>query len=142
MQDAIGTILLYFIGLIILWFLFGLPIYLLFKTAKRDRQALKHLDMLKKSGFQVDHLLNGDVKVAFNDLARKVAFVFYDTTVQYNYADITHWQWHWVEKNARKESNSLHFTLRDKNRPLIKIYRLTSSEAEHWMAKIGAILNE
>ncbi|SFM57309.1 hypothetical protein SAMN05421721_1112 [Ectothiorhodospira mobilis] len=105
-------------------------------------QARNQLDKLKQSGFQIDHLLNGSVKVAFNDATRKVAFVFRDMSLQYDYTDIKQWQWHWIEKNAVKTNNQLHFTLRDKNRPLIKVGNLSKTEAEHWVAKLDAIINE
>lgn len=120
------------VGIIAL--LVGWPIY-------TQAQLGAQLGRLRQSGFSIDHLLEGTVKVAFDDTNKKVAFVFRDDILHYAYEDIKQWQWHWLNNNGRKTQNMIHFTLRDKNRPLIKVGNLNTRYAEHWVAKLDAIIN-
>lgn len=105
--------------------------------------ASNQLTELKKLGFSVDHYLDGTVKVAFDDKARKVAFIYTDASSQYNYDDIKSWQWNWIEKShGRRGNNSINFTIKDKNNPLIKVGINRAQTAEHWHSKLDAILND
>lgn len=117
-------------GLIFAW-----PIY-------THTQLGARLKELRQSGFSIDHLLEGSIKIAFDDGNKKAAFIFRDAILYYAYEDIKQWQWHWRNSNGRKTHNVIHFTLRDKNRPLIEVANLPPRYAEHWVAKIDAIVNE
>ena len=55
--------------------------------------------------------------------------------------DIITYRWHWVESNGMKLDNYIHFQLRDKNRPIIKILLFNANYAEYWMAKLDAIFS-
>lgn len=118
----------------------GYPIYKIYKIISSKKKQTDQLDSLKKSGFQVDHLMNGSVAVAFNDEAKKIAFVYSDMVAQYDHGDIMRWSLH-AYTAGPNTLNAIHFTLRDKNRPLIKSEGLSPSEGTYWMAKLEAILN-
>lgn len=111
-----------------------------------ENKANDQLTELKKLGFSVDYLLDGTLKVAFDDKARKVAFIGTDTTLQYNYDDIKTWQWNWIDKSrghhVSRGNNSISFNIKDKNCPLIKVGISNTKTAEHWHAKLDAILND
>lgn len=139
----------------LLWMLLitAVVVYVVRLHGKEKALMEKLLDELKQSGFKTDHLLIGksslnDIgrahRVAFDDTARQVAFIYVDTEkiLKYKYDNIKEWEWQSSSKNGRHIENELIFTLRDKNRPLIKLRCVSSADAEHWMAKLDAILND
>ena len=111
-----------------------------------ENKANNQLTELKKLGFSVDYLIDGTLKVAFDDKARKVAFIGTDTWFQYSYDDIKTWEWNWIDKSmahrVRRDNNSISFKIKDKNRPLIKVGISNTKTAEHWHSKLDAILND
>lgn len=120
------------------------------KAAKRDLSNKR--EQLDKSGFQIDHLLDGSYsvkhtnaahQVAFDDAAKEIAFIYLDKDkiTKYKYQDISGWNWNWFAKNGRRRGNELQFTIRDAKNPLIKVCGLSENYAEHWMAKLDAIFN-
>lgn len=118
---------------------YALPIIwrLLFSGAK-NQQA--QLDQLVASGFRIDHTLNGNLVVLFDDTKREIAFVYTDLVIRCSYDNIISHKWSWVDGNGVRFSNSLNFTLDNVEYPLIKVGNLSEKMAEFWYAKINAIL--
>jgi len=134
-------------------------IWMVRKTKSNNSRSKKQLKELQDSGFKIDHSLFGiaakpafdstnqnmegvGLRVVFDDAEKKVAFIFVDAVLLYSYADIKKWEWNWIDKNGSKLENRISFMLRDKERPLIQITGLPQNEAELWMAKLDAILND
>jgi len=133
--------------------------WLVRKANNNKSRTENQLKELQDSGFKIDYSLIGvtlqlatgsrrqvmdgtGLQVVFDDTERKVAFIFVDGVVSYSYSDIKEWRWDWVDENGAKIKNGISFMLRDKERPLIKMAGLSQNEAELWMAKLDAILND
>lgn len=129
----------------------ALIIYLISLFIKATKELKNKCNQLKNAGFKIDHELNGSYamkyhdyahKIVFDDTAREIAFMsLSEETVKFSYDEITHFEWHWVERGAKKLSNELHFIVRNKFKPLIKVGGLTKKEAELWRAKLSAIIS-
>jgi len=117
--------------------------YLLETPVRRSQKKIENREEeLRNSDFKIDYLLPSSPRAAFDDREKKIAFVFSDDTLFYNYCDIKGWSHLWVDKDARKLDNRISFKLKDKDRPLVVVNDLSEDLAEHWMAKLDAILNE
>lgn len=127
-------------GSYLLWIV---PIFLVIGfmwAAWTRKKSGENLVALKAEGFNVDHLMKGKPKLAFDEAAKQVAIIGYDGVIKYSYSDLRSWQWHWVDKNGYKTKNEIHFALNDKDRPLLKVWGLSKEDAEQWMAKLDLIL--
>ncbi len=102
----------------------------------------KQMVKLRENGFLADYIIESNkVNIVFNDAFHEIAFVFPNKIKFYSYNDIITYRWHWVESNGMKLDNYIHFQLRDKNRPIIKILLFNANYAEYWMAKLDAIFS-
>lgn len=109
-------------------------------SGHKKQKAL--LEELIASGFHIDHRLNSNIIVVFDDNRREVAFVASNELIRVAYGDVISWQWTWTEGNGVQFNNHLNFTIKNVRFPLIKIpFRSDSTSAEHWDAKVSAILN-
>ncbi|MDO8416356.1 MAG: hypothetical protein Q7S87_09115 [Agitococcus sp.] len=95
-------------------------------TAQRERVVA-----LEESGFVKDHILPGDVLVAFDVQNRKVAFIYFDNTIVKSFDDI-------LARN--RLGKTMMFELRDPTYPLIKFNVNSSSQSETLYAMTSAIL--
>jgi len=132
---VIGIGILFFAGFVLFIYLVQTPI------RRRQNKIKSREEELRNSDFKIDYLLPGTPRVAFDDTEKKIAFIFSDDTVFYNYSDIKGWSHLWRDKNAKKLDNRISFQLNDKDRPLV-VVNAYAVNAEHWMAKLDAILNE
>lgn len=74
----------------------------------------------------------GSIKVIFDDKKKRVAFVAADGIANYDYKDIKKWQWNWKEVEGEKTDNAIHFTVQNKDIPLIRVSVKNAENAEEW----------
>lgn len=112
----------------------------LYHMVERSANRQKFAAQLLKSGFSIDHLLNGSIVVAFDDGKRRIAFIASDGVFQFGYDRVSKWNWVWVEKDGKRIKNHIQFYLRDKKLPLIQT-EVSEHDGQLWHAKLDAIFN-
>ncbi|HGO6128503.1 TPA: hypothetical protein ACK3RK_007088 [Burkholderia cepacia] len=111
------------------------------QSSWRKAQTDRRIQELGREGFRVSHALTrGGVSVLFDDSRRKVAFVRWDSTHTFGYADVRTRTWHWLDKNGTKINNRISIAIANPQTPLFDVHMLGARDAEQWMAKIDAIL--
>ena len=102
------------------------------------RKGRKQVERLRKSGFRIDQMLKGNVYVLLDHTRRKVAFVFRDRSIVYDYEDVKSLTRYWVTLPlGPKLRNTIVFALRDVERPFVRIGRLSAKQAEYWHVQLA-----
>ncbi|MDR9848687.1 hypothetical protein [Herbaspirillum huttiense] len=115
-----------------------MAIYLLYRRNFRLRRA--HLAGIPNfNGTQ--ELDAGSHLVAFDMDGKRLAFSHPTGVRVFAFAELAHIEWTWnVRRNGSKTDNYLNFRLNNIETPLVKVRCNTAGQAEHWLAKIQAIL--
>lgn len=111
------------------------------QSSWRKAQTDRRIQELGHEGFRASHALSrGGVSVLFDDSRRELAFVRWDSTHTFSYADVRTRTWHWLDKNGTKINNRISIAIANPETPLFDVQMLGARDAEQWMAKIDAIL--
>ena len=115
-------------------------IYFINKLYQDNNKQHQNALRLDKMGFTKSVKLESNNEVYFDEKQRKIAFVFSDALLVYDYGQILNWEWQWIEKNAVKKNNQIAFTINDREYPLLKISFSYACDAEAAMARIAGML--
>jgi hypothetical protein len=111
------------------------------RKSRQDETAMRAgLEVLTRKGFNVDYLLRGNIRVAFDASRRQVAFIYANGTRLYDFSIIRDWQLIARRGLFSKIGNTLHFTLKDDKHPVIKISGLSAIDASAFEPKLDALL--
>lgn len=94
----------------------------------------RHFNKLLASGFKADHVLKGGNRIAFDTNQKKIAFIYTDQALVYDFGDI---------KDIRTTGTNaeiLQFTTNDINRPTLEVSMQARGHADSSYEKALMIL--
>ena len=105
------------------------------------------LENLKETGFEIDYKLESSIPVAFDEDARKIAFVALDKVLVYDYAQVRAWEWETRKREgwANKEAETVYsivFHLDDPGQPTLRIENIDSDKIPEWKQKLADTLSD
>lgn len=117
----------------------------LFYDNQLQEAALNHL---VESGFQIDHKLDGEPAVVFDEQDKKIAFVSSKRTTVYGYEQILSWEWGeverkgWMDKTDGPTYPILTFKIQYEREPSILVDSIEDVDQNYWREQLKRILGQ
>ncbi len=96
------------------------------------RKAWAHAEALQRAGFNIDHVLKGNIYVFFDQSRKKIAFVFSNKSSVHDYRDVRDVTRYWLGFRGIKLKNTMVFALHGKK---IRCGNLSARQAEYWQSR-------